>query len=177
MSGTRRRRQSEEDRRLWSTVARTVRPLPGRQPESDPEEAAAPETPRGWPVPPPVPRTSQVRTTDGPPRPSTIDRMTRRKLSRGRIGIDASIDLHDMTQERAHGALLAFLRDAHARRLRHVLVITGKGTAAGSGVLRTVVPHWLATPPFASLVSSFDTAGRSHGGDGAIYVKLRRQAR
>ena len=59
--------------------------------------------------------------------------------------------------------------------MRHVLVITGKGSSLGSdGILRQAVPHWFATPSFRALVSAYEFAHRIHGGDGAIYVRLRR---
>ena len=168
------RRLSEEERLLWSTVARTVRPLPGRptpdepvapQPKemSGPLSAPQPEIPYG------SPRRSGPRVPD-----AEIDRPTRRKLARGRIGIDARIDLHDRTQAEAHPRLLSFVQAARAAGLRHILVITGKGSGEG-GILRRSVPSWLKTRPFAEHVSGFDTAARQHGGEGAIYVRLRRR--
>ncbi|MDN2566412.1 Smr/MutS family protein, partial [Aquibium sp. A9E412] len=105
----------------------------------------------------------------------SVDRPTRAKLARGRVPLEARVDLHGMTQAEAHGLLLSFLRRAHAGGLRHVLVITGKGSAPGdSGVLRRAVPQWLATTPFRPLVSGVSEAGRRHGGGGALYVRLRR---
>lgn len=179
MSGTRKRRcLTDEDRKLWSSVARTVRPIPGKAfPPSEGSETPVEQVPPSWPVPPAAPQPSspgQFERRPQPPRAS-IDRPTLRKLSKGRIDIDATIDLHDMTQTRAYEALLGFLEGAHARGLRHVLVITGKGTATGFGVLREAVPLWLGTPPFCALISSFDRAGRSHGGQGAIYARLKRK--
>jgi DNA-nicking Smr family endonuclease len=64
-----------------------------------------------------------------------------------------------------------------------VLVITGKGADQSAksfyeederGVLRNAVPHWLAEPDFAALVVSFSPAPRRLGGDGALYVRVRR---
>ncbi len=178
MSGARKRRfLSEEDRRLWSSVARTVRPISGRQAAQplDAESAAPEEAPvAAWPSPPAhAPAISPRAKRTEARRPSVIDRATHRKLSKGRLGLHGTLDLHDMTQTRAYDALLGFLRHAHGSGLRHVLVITGKGTISG-GVLRSAVPHWLATPPFSDLVSGYDTAGRVHGGEGAFYVRLRR---
>ena len=81
-----------------------------------------------------------------------------------------------MRQDEAHGLLLSFLSRAHARGLRYVLVITGKGSSAASGgVLRRSVPSWLATPSFRGYVSGYEDASRGHGGEGALYVRLRRQ--
>jgi DNA-nicking Smr family endonuclease len=78
-----------------------------------------------------------------------------------------------MTQSEAHGFLLDFLSRAHARELRHVLVITGKGASMGSdGALKRAVPLWFAKPEFRHLISSYETAAQPHGGEGALYVRL-----
>ena len=102
----------------------------------------------------------------------------RAQLSRGRKEIDARLDLHGMTQTRAHRALSVFLQRAHSDGLTFVLVITGKGRAAGAdperGVLRRQVPKWLSLPEFRSLVVGFEKAHVGHGGEGALYVRIRR---
>ena len=83
-----------------------------------------------------------------------------------------------MTQTRAHRALLSFLQRASSDGLTFVLVITGKGSAAGSvsgrGVLRRQVPEWLSLPEFRTLVVGFEEAHIGHGGEGALYVRVRR---
>ena len=105
-----------------------------------------------------------------------LDRPTHRKIAKGRIDIEARIDLHGLTQHEAHGLLYSFLVNAHARGLRHVMVITGKGRSRGSeGILKQAVPHWFSTPLFRMLVSAYEDAARHHGGHGALYVRLRRQ--
>ena len=82
-----------------------------------------------------------------------------------------------MTQSEAHALLLSFLQRAHANGVRYVLVITGKGfSSGGDGILRRQVPAWLSTPPFRALVSSHDVSARQHGGEGALYIRLRRTA-
>jgi DNA-nicking Smr family endonuclease len=97
------------------------------------------------------------------------------KLARGRLPIEARVDLHGMTQDEAYSLLFSFLHRAHASGLRYVLVITGKGSSSGGdGVLRRSVPAWLATPAFRMFVSSHEHAARHHGGSGAIYVRLRK---
>ncbi|MEJ2436411.1 MAG: Smr/MutS family protein, partial [Pseudolabrys sp.] len=100
---------------------------------------------------------------------------------RGREVIDARIDLHGLTQAQAHSALLHFLREASARDKRLVLVITGKGSrTAGArgdgkpGVLKRQVPQWLGLPEFRTLVVGFEDAHVAHGGEGAIYVRIRK---
>ena len=105
-----------------------------------------------------------------------IERPVRRKLARGRLQIDASIDLHGMGLDEAHDRLRLFLADAQRRDLRFILVITGKGSSLGSaGALKRSVPQWLAKPTFSMLVSGHDQASRAHGGEGALYVRLKRR--
>lgn len=106
-----------------------------------------------------------------------FDRPTIKKISKGRLEIEARIDLHGLTQREAHDLLYGFLADAWNRGLRLVMVITGKGSSSrGEGVLKQVVPHWFSTPLFRIYVSSYENAARHHGGQGALYVRLRRSA-
>ena len=80
-----------------------------------------------------------------------------------------------MFQDEAYALLLSFLHRAHARGHRHILVITGKGASLGSdGVLKRTVPLWFSLPEFRPLISSYETAARQHGGEGALYVRLAR---
>jgi DNA-nicking Smr family endonuclease len=89
-----------------------------------------------------------------------------------------------MTQAQAHGALIQFLRRAQAAGHGIVLVVTGKGAPSGAhgfpgpaaerGILRRMVPQWLALPDLRPLVLGFDEAGPRQGGGGALYVRLRR---
>lgn len=162
---------SHEDRILWGRVARSATPLPGRVafPAPEPQAVSAP------PVTEPVSaRLGAVAAAlPKPPDKQIIDRPTRQKLSKGRLAIEARVDLHGLTQGEAHGLLLSFLHRAHAGGLRHVLVITGKG-AGGDGVLKRAVPSWFATASFRGLVGGYELAARPHGGDGALYVRLRR---
>ena len=84
-----------------------------------------------------------------------------------------------MTQARAHRALHNFLLRASDDGLRFVLVITGKGRTTGldssRGVLRQQVPEWLGLPEFRTLVVGFEQAHIGHGGEGALYVRMRRR--
>ena len=90
--------------------------------------------------------------------------------------IHGRLDLHGMTQAEAHDALLGFLHRSQASGARVVLVITGKGVRGDSerGVLKRQVPMWLRLPEFRDIVVGFETAGIGHGGEGAMYVRLRR---
>ncbi|MEO1105882.1 MAG: Smr/MutS family protein, partial [Pseudomonadota bacterium] len=77
-------------------------------------------------------------------------------------------------QDEAHGALSRFIGSAHLSGRRVVLVITGKGKGGeGAGILRRAVPHWLASRELQRYVVSFGPAHITHGGDGALYVRLR----
>ncbi len=107
--------------------------------------------------------------------PEPLHRRDRLRLARGRQTIDARLDLHGKTQAQAHAVLMRFLRRAQADGATFVLVITGKGSDENArGVLRRQVPLWLKLPDFAVYVSAFEEAHVSHGGEGALYVRVRR---
>ena len=119
-----------------------------------------------------------------PAAPGKVDKHVVRRIKRGAQGIEARLDLHGMIQAEAHRDLRRFIRDTAARGCRCVLVITGKGGRASPeagfrdsqpGVLRRVVPQWLAGPDLSPLVAGFETALPQHGGAGALYVQLRRR--
>ena len=176
-AGARRRRPlSDEERQLWESVARQVKPLRKTPRLARPLTAEAAVVPVA-----PLRPASPVKIAP-PPKPQApplapIGRRERAQLSRGKKEIDARIDLHGMTQTRAHRALFGFLQRAHHEGLTFVLVITGKGKIGGEserGVLRRQVPQWLALPEFRTLVVGFEEAHIGHGGEGALYVRVRR---
>lgn len=179
----RKRALSEEERALWESVAKQVKPLRKRPTAAKAHAAASdPVTHHAAAKPIPVKAVAPVKSVT-PPRPqmpplAPIGRRERAKLSRGRQDIDARLDLHGMTQIRAHRVLFAFLQRAHHDGLTFVLVITGKGKVGGldaeRGVLRRQVPEWLGLPEFRSLVVGFEEAHIGHGGEGALYVRVRR---
>jgi len=118
---------------------------------------------------------------------SGLDGRTDEKLRRGLLEPDARLDLHGFTERQAHDSLLLFLRTAQMRRHKLVLVVTGKGARVAPdapfdmelnyrsrGILKAVVPRWLREPAFAGIVAGTRAAHRKHGGDGALYVYLRR---
>lgn len=105
-----------------------------------------------------------------------IDRRTAERLRRGKLPIEARLDLHGRFQDEAHHALNAFITGSAAAGRRVVLVITGKGRVSeGGGVLRRSVPQWLRLPPCAVHVLAVMPAQPQHGGAGALYVMLRRK--
>jgi DNA-nicking Smr family endonuclease len=181
----------DEDQALWKKVVEKAAPLKGRTRAAAPKprKVAAPvakaKLPQGPRPTQPAPRsTSKLSHV---PRAEPLDRQISRQLDKGRLEVEARLDLHGMRQRDAHAQLRRFLKTAQARGLRHVLVITGKGADQAAsksfyeederGVLRNAVPHWLTEPEFASLVVSFSPAPRRLGGEGALYVRLRRPAR
>jgi len=100
---------------------------------------------------------------------------------------DAKLDLHGLTEREAHHSLLLFLRASQLRGHRQVLVVTGKGKPRdpeapfrmelerrSRGILKSEVPRWLVQRDFANLVDTTAAAQRRHGGEGAIYVYLRK---
>lgn len=180
----RKRSLSEEDRALWDSVARQIKPLRKKprltaiEPDAPDDVADAPSKPRKLRPVPVIKAPTPVPQPPSPPRLATLGRRERSQIARGRKEIDARIDLHGMTQARAHRALHDFLHRAHRDGLAVVLVITGKGKTTGPeserGILRRQVPMWLALPEFRSLVVGFDAAHIGHGGEGALYVRVRR---
>jgi DNA-nicking Smr family endonuclease len=107
---------------------------------------------------------------------SGIDKRTLGRLRRGLIAPEACLDLHNLRQDEAHRSLTGLLATSQAAGRRCILVITGKGYGADGavGVLKTMVPRWLLEPPNRGRVLAFCHAARGHGGEGALYVLLRR---
>jgi DNA-nicking Smr family endonuclease len=137
--------------------------------------ADQPKPPRPKPADPPPVKTPAPKT----PRPLPLGRRQKPRIASGREDIDSRLDLHGLTQEEAHRALAGFLRGAQAAGARTVLVITGKGREddpyARRGVLRRLVPMWLAEADLRGIVMEFSAAHVAHGGEGALYVRLRRR--
>lgn len=175
---------SSEDRILWGKVARSTRALPGKLDALTEFEAAFTEKseerkqPKEKPAKTGKPAEGIALTVGRgkETRHHPLERPVKRKIAKGRLALEARIDLHGMIQSEAHGFLLGFLIRAHERGMRHVLVITGKGASFGSdGALKRAVPLWFSLPEFRPLISSYETAARGHGGEGALYVRLARQ--
>ncbi|MBV2187271.1 MAG: Smr/MutS family protein [Rhizobium sp.] len=171
-----------EDRILWGKVARSTRPMPGRMEDflAFEEELVKPVVTPAVPGPSMNPSGRGV-VAEPQKKPGGVhhplEKPVKRKLSRGHLALEARIDLHGLIQSEAHGILLDFLIRAHERGLRHVLVITGKGSSLGSdGALKRAVPLWFSKTEFRYLISSYETAARQHGGEGALYVRLSRSA-
>jgi len=191
------RRLRPEEAELWRKVARSAERMHPERKARMPEIAQT--TPRKAAPPPrealPEFSIGQSSRDRGPSHdlllpihdhlnnaPVRMDRKAHGKMKRGKLKPEARIDLHGMTQDRAHSALTGFILRAHREEKRLVLVITGKGRDSDEGdimpvrrgVLRHQVPHWLTVPPLAAIVLQVTPAHLRHGGGGAYYVYLRR---
>jgi DNA-nicking Smr family endonuclease len=169
---------TNEDMALWRTVTRNDQTLPGRdhlektdrQPseimfqQKEDEKAEEPERLR-----------VNFSATKSGPEGEGLDKRTATRLRRGQILIDSSLDLHGLTQAEAYAMLVNTLTAAQGRGERCVLVITGKGLRReGGGILKTMLPRWLAEPAIRPLILGKEMARPQHGGTGAMYVLLRK---
>jgi DNA-nicking Smr family endonuclease len=195
---------SAEERALWEHAARTLKPIKGKGRVHAAQETDAPAAPPrshshekaekapGHRASATPPRVSARAAPPAAPPLSDLDRRKARKIGTGKVEIDGRIDLHGMRQAEAHAALRRFLMRAYAEGRRWLLVITGKGAPLRRGeddeglvgvrdhergVLKRNVPRWLAEPELRAIVVGFTTAAIRHGGDGALYVQLRRRDR
>jgi DNA-nicking Smr family endonuclease len=184
----RKRSLRPEERALWRKIAKSVTPIDEARLKSIEEDVEAtrpakPAKPEGKPTP-----RSRVRSPKPERRPEVtpVDRGGERRHRRGKIEIEAKLDLHGLTQDSAHAALRGFIQTAHFHRMRTVLVITGKGFKTHKrdaepweyveevGVLRRRLPQWLGSAELRVMVSGYSAAHVRHGGEGAFYVTLRR---
>ena len=99
-----------------------------------------------------------------------------RKLKQGKYPMDARLDLHRMTVEKAREEVFAFIREAVNYELRNVMIVPGRGThnRAAEAVLKSYLNRWL--PDFDD-VQAFCSAQPQHGGTGAVYVMLKKSER
>ena len=120
-------------------------------------------------------RPSPARSEPPPPldRFAGIDRASAERLKRGRYPVEASLDLHGMTQPEAHRALAGFVARSRTAGRRCVLVITGHGRVSG-GVLKAAVPRWLGEPEMRPHLLAITPAQPRDGGAGALYLLLRK---
>ncbi|WP_347303093.1 Smr/MutS family protein [Croceibacterium sp. TMG7-5b_MA50] len=170
----------------WSRLAHSVTPLPGRRlpprpvPAVEPPATPSPPPPPGRAA-PPAPSSARGHT---PPlaQQQGLDAGWDRRLARAAIAPDFTIDLHGHTLDQAYTRLHMGIGQAHAMGARLVLLVTGRPRPAdpadrgtSRGAIRAKVLDWLAAGPHASDVVAIRNAHRRHGGDGALYLVLRRQ--
>lgn len=166
---------------MWKTVTRSIAPLRESAASEQDEDVLSP--PAAIRVHRAARRAAAVpasRNDDAPPL-VPLGRRAKKRVVRGKEPIDGRLDLHGLRQSEAHAALLRFLRAASSRGARLVLIITGKGAARASederGILKRQVPKWLSLPEFRPLVIGYEDAHVTHGGEGALYVRVRRDRR
>lgn len=190
------RRLNPEEQALWRQLTQGIRAFRARP---RPAQSSAPESARGAPSPPDEPDQPprRIKGRVPPPRPvpappprvrvpvPVLDRGWERRIRAGQLQPDASIDLHGHTLASAHAALEGALTQAVAMGSRVLLVVTGKPRAGGAGersgwegkgrgAIRSEIGHWLDRSPLADRIASVRVAHPRHGGDGALYVILRR---
>ena len=180
------KRLTLEDSEIWGRVTNSAKPLAKRARNysnifSQMVQSGTPETRLTNPSSP-----GQLRPGIAPayrptlqPAPTIlprqIDQKTTKKISKGKISMDGKLDLHGYTQKDAHRALFDYIENAYFANKRTILVITGKGNL-GRGILRENVPKWLGEAAFTRLISGFGPSNPSHGGIGALYVRIRKKS-
>ena len=177
MTSPSKEKETSEDA-LWRSVKAGTRPL-GAKKRAIKATASKPTPSKKSEVPPKAPpKKAAPSRSPGNETARGVghDRRSAAKLKRGQLAIDATLDLHGMTQAEAHKTLNATLPRLYRQGRRTVLVITGKGaTKEGGGVLRKNVPRWLQEAPLAAIVLDHAKARIRDGGEGALYVRLRRE--
>lgn len=179
----------EDDKRLWRLVASTVTPRAPDKPEKMRSKARIRpllKAATAIPVDPPTRLASiaplRVDPEELKPAPARIlkgpaDRIEpnrKRRIVKEHDPIGARLDMHGLDQDQARATLEAFIRRAYDDGHRAVLVITGKGKV-GHGVLKLRTPEWLAGPAVREMIAGVSTADQRHGGEGALYVALKRK--
>ena len=181
---------------LWRRLTATVVPLDplrallgeGDQPQAgggvSPEKPPPPNKPPAAKTPPPP----VLRPGGPPPRAKLgedrlgLDSSWERKLAQASIDPDFTLDLHGHTLDQAHVRLDQGLMQAKAMNARLVLLITGKSRPVDAadrgtrrGAIRAKVIDWLAAGPHAGDIAAVRNAHRRHGGEGALYLVLKRR--
>lgn len=151
-----------EEKKLWKQVSKTVTPRRAKSAKPLPSRSEFAAMMR---LPPDVPLTKRHM-------PKSLDLNQDKKVRRGRVDVDAKIDLHDMTQAEAKPALFKAIMRASNRNYECVLVVTGKGLRL-DGVLRRNFPHWIEDPQIRPLIANYAQAHIRHGGSGAWYVFMK----
>ncbi len=173
-----------DEAELWRRIVRHVAPFPGKvapEPTASVFLPISPERPARQETKAKIPKAAAKPAPPAGPRNAPADRGGEKRVRRGHIEIAAKLDLHGLHQDGARHALEIFLRRSAEQGARVVLVVTGKGMRRGAeapkpGVLRSQTPLWLAAPQLRPLVAGYACAHAKHGGEGALYVFLRRQA-
>ncbi len=172
----RKRSLTEEEKLLWKYVTRNDTPLiigAAEEEIIEPKKTKAVKTNAIVAKSPPIktPVKTQPPKTKAKGDYSDIDKNTAGRFKRGEAPIDATLDLHGMTQTKAHNAFISFVHKHIKLDSRRLLVITGKG----SGILQQALPKWLDSPDISGQILAYDEAKAKHGGSGAYYILLKRK--
>ena len=165
------RHLTETDRAEWAMFVRRIVKLDGRAVvEPPPPASVLPPIPKPEPA-RAAPR-ARARPLDIGGHPDGLDGASWQRFHRGKLTTSRKLDLHGMTAQHAFHALCAFLRTAHADRLRCVEVVTGRGSGEAGGVIRREFPMWLNLPDLRPLVLA---AAHPHAANsGSVRLLLRR---
>ena len=188
MAPNRKKPTSDDGIALWRQVAGSVTPLQksrrglasGTAAESSPASQQPENIPvnrnrKPAPAAIPVPKVKQAPPPLSHGVVAGVDKRSGERLRRGKLPIEACIDLHGMTQAEAHRAVADFIDRQQAAGKRCVSVITGKGIYRGGvGILKEAVPRWLNEPGIRRHILAFSHAQPKDGGTGALYILLRR---
>ena len=176
---------SEEDAALFEETFGDARPLKRgkvKTPPAKPPAPPQPASPEAGAAPKPKPAIAPRPTPIvPPPRPPLesgtaigLDRRLAERLKRGEVPIEAALDLHGHTLNDAFFELERFIHRSAAAGRRCVLIVTGKGMG-GLGALKREVPQWFNQPALREHLLAFAPAQGKHGGEGALYVLLKRR--
>lgn len=174
------RRLSPDEAALWRRVMASVRPLSGARPLPVAPAPVAHVPPAPTLVPRPASVPAKPAKAAKPPAPTTLDGGWDRRLSRGLVSPDRTVDLHGHGLQSAYHLLDHALERALAAGERVILLITGKPPGRESerphkrGAIRAAVGDWLAASPHSDRIAAVRGAHPRHGGTGALYIVLRR---
>lgn len=178
------RRIKPDEAALWDAITEDIKPLGPNRRKRVIEEAVADSAPAATRKQGKAKASIKVsdkisaRPLASPNPDANVDKRTLGRLKKGKMEIASRLDLHGHTQASAHRALDAFIEAAYENQRRCVLVITGKGLRASDGnrgVLRQAVPQWLSSSKLSEMIVSWQPAQPRDGGDGALYVLIRRK--
>lgn len=177
------RRLDSEEKTLWNRVIATVKPMHAATPKLE-----TPTLPKPVTVKKAVPKiavTAKPAIAPAPkaaplPPANNLDGHWDRRINKGGVIPDVSIDLHDSNLSGAYTRLDRALEQAIAQRLKVLLLVTGqprahdRASGEGRGAIAAIVRDWLAASRHASHISAVRTAHPRHGGTGALYIMLKR---
>ncbi len=161
----------------WHNVLKDVQPLKTK-PRIDSTEKLITQRKRiyvppinfaGYDAAPPT------QTFNAPAELEAFDHNTIKRIKKGRMPIERTLDLHGLGAELAYDTLHQFITDAYAAQCALVLVITGKGKLSSEGILRRSFARWAEDATFRPMIVGIAGAAKHHGGQGAFYVRLRRK--